>query len=263
MKLNSKILAVLIVVILFGGITFTTLMGWWATETSKVPAKYAEGEAAGEYNPADIRGSYTFGDVSTVFNIPIEDLAAAFNLPADQDPAGVALKTLEDIYGDLPTEIGTASVRLFTAWYLGLPYEPEDTDYLPLAAADILRQKGSLTPEQLAFLDAHAVDLTAEAPVSEAAPAVTETPAAVENAAPQPAADAAATGHTPQDRLVTGKTTFQQLLDWGVPQSAIESILGGSIPAPTTIIKDHLSAQGLEFSTLKGDLQAEVDKAAP
>jgi hypothetical protein len=140
MKLNSKILAVIIVVILFGGITFTTLMGWWATETSKVPAKYTEGEAAGEYNPADIRGSYTFGDVSTVFNIPIEDLAAAFNLPAAPDPAGVALKTLEDIYGDLPTEIGTASVRLFTAWYLGLPYQPEDTDYLPLSAADILRQ---------------------------------------------------------------------------------------------------------------------------
>jgi hypothetical protein len=263
MKLNSKILAALIVVILFGGITFTTLMGWWATETSKVPAKYAEGEAAGEYNPADIRGSYTFGDVSTVFNIPIEDLAAAFNLPAAPDPAGVALKTLEDIYGDLPTEIGTASVRLFTAWYLGLPYQPEDTDYLPLSAADILRQKGSLTPEQLAFLDAHSVDLTAEATVSEVAPVAAETPAAVENAAPQPSADAAATEHTPEDRLVSGKTTFQQLLDWGVPQSAIESILGGSMPAPATIIKDHLAAQGLEFSSLKGAFQAEVDKAAP
>jgi hypothetical protein len=85
----------------------------------------------------------------------------------------------------------------------------------------------------------------------------------VENAAPQPAADAAATEHTPEDRLVTGKTTFQQLLDWGVPQSAIEGILGGSMPAPSTIIKDHLAAQGLEFSSLKGAFQAEVDKVAP
>ena len=263
MKLNSKILAVLIVVILFGGITFTTLMGWWATETSKVPAKYAEGEAAGEYNPADIRGSYTFGEVSTVFDIPIEDLAAAFNLPADQDPSGVALKTLEELYGELPVEIGTASVRLFTAWYLSLPYEPEDTDYLPLAAANILRQKGNLTPDQLAFLDTHSVDLTAESPVLEAALAATATPAAVENAAPQPVVDAAATEHTPEERLVTGKTTFQNLLDWGVPQTAIEEIIGGSLPAPETIIKDHLAAQGLEFSSLKGALQAEVDKAAP
>lgn len=258
MKLNSKILAVLIVVILFGGITFTTLMGWWATETSKVPAKYAEGEAAGEYNPADIRGSYTFGDVSTVFNIPIEDLAAAFNLPAEPDPAGVQLKTLEELYGDLPVEIGTASVRLFTAWYLNLPYEPEDTDYLPLAAADILHQKGNLTPEQLAFLDSHSVDLSAESPV--AAPIVETTVVEVESA-PQPTP--AATEHTPEDRLVTGKTTFQQLLDWGVPQTAIEEIIGGSLPAPETIIKDHLAAQGLEFSSLKGAIQAEVDKAAP
>ncbi len=258
MKLNSKTLAVLIVVILFGGITFTTLMGWWKTETSKVPAKYAEGEAAGEYNPADIRGSYTFGDVSTVFNIPIEDLAAAFNLPAEPDPAGVQLKTLEELYGELPVEIGTASVRLFTAWYLGLPYEPEDADYLPLAAADILRQKGNLTPEQLAFLDSHSVDLLAESPA--AAPTV-ETTAVEVKSAPQPTP--AATEHTPEERLVTGKTTFQQLLDWGVPQSAIESILGGSLPAPATIIKDHLAAQGLEFSSLKGALQAEVDKIAP
>lgn len=260
MKLNSKILAVLIVVILFGGITFTTLMGWWATETSKVPAKYAEGEAAGEYNPADIRGSYTFGDVSTVFNIPIEDLAAAFNLPAEPDPAGVQLKTLEELYGDLPVEIGTASVRLFTAWYLGLPYQPDDTDYLPLAAANILRLKGNLTPDQLAFLDSHSVDLLAENPAA-IEPPVADAAAVSEPAVPQPTA--VATEHTPQDRLVTGKTTFQQLLDWGVPQTAIESILGGNMPAPATIIKDHLAAQGLEFSSLKSSFQAEVDKAAP
>jgi hypothetical protein len=258
MKLNSKTLAVLIVVTLFGGITFTTLMGWWATETSKVPAKYAEGEAAGEYNPADIRGSYTFGDVSTVFNIPLDELAVAFNLPAGQDPAAVALKTLEETYGELPVEIGTASVRLFTAWYLNLPYEPEDTDYLPLAAADILRQKGNLTPDQLAFLDSHSIDLLAESPI--AAPMVETTAVEVESA-PQPTP--AAEEHTPEDRLVSGKTTFQNLLDWGVPQTAIEGILGGSMPAPATSIRDHASAQGLEFSTLKGAFQAEVDKAAP
>ncbi len=248
MKLNSKILAVLIVVILFGGIAFTTLMGWWVTETSKVPAKYAEGEAAGEYNPADIRGSYTFGDISTVFDIPIEDLAVAFNLPADQDPAAVALKTLEETYGELPVEIGTSSVRLFTAWYLGLPYEPEDTEYLPLAASDILRQKGNLTPEQLAFLDTNSVDLLA------VKPAVDETDTQT---------DITVEEHSTEERLVSGKTTFQNLLDWGVPQSAIEDILGGSMPATATSIRDHASAQGLEFSTLKGALQAEVDKAAP
>ena len=36
------------------------------------------GEFAGQYNPADIRGSYTFDDISNAFEIPIEDLGKAF-----------------------------------------------------------------------------------------------------------------------------------------------------------------------------------------
>ena len=155
MKLTSKPLAAAIFVILFGGIIFTTWMGWWQTETTREPAKYNEGELAGQYNPADIRGSYTFGDVSNLFEIPMSDLQTAFHLPPGSDPAAVALKDLESIYSELPVEIGTASVRMFTAYYKGLPYEPSEETYLFAEAIDILKQQGHLTPQQTEYLEQH------------------------------------------------------------------------------------------------------------
>ncbi len=255
MRLTSKPLAAIVFVILFGGIAFTTVMGWWQTESSKVPARYTEGEAAGEYNPADIRGSYTFGDVNSNFDVPLKDLQIAFGVPEDADVAAYPLKSLEDLYGDLPNEIGTASVRLFVAWYKGLPYEPAEETYLLAAAVQILQQQGNLTADQQAYLQAHTVDLNAPAP------AAGGTPAPVVEATPAPvdATPAATEEHAQPDRTLTGKTTFQNLLDWGVAQADIEQVLGGSLPPASTVIKDYVTSRGLEFSEVKTTLQALVD----
>jgi hypothetical protein len=78
--------------------------------------------------------------VNKNFGIPLEDLASAFRLPAETDVASFAVKNLESIYTDLPVEMGTASVRLFAAFYNGLPYDlasAEET-YLFPEAAEIL-----------------------------------------------------------------------------------------------------------------------------
>ena len=157
MKLSSFPLAVAIFVLLFGGIGFTSAMNWWQTESTKVPAKYSEGAAAGEYNPADIRGSYTFGAINESFGIPLEDLQVAFRLPSGGDTAAFPVKSLEDLYADLPVEMGTGSVRLFTAFYKGLPYDlaANQETYLFPEAAEILKSKGSMTPDQVAFLPDH------------------------------------------------------------------------------------------------------------
>ncbi|MGB8983706.1 MAG: hypothetical protein WCC12_17690, partial [Anaerolineales bacterium] len=64
MTLTSKPLAFILFIIMFGGIAVSSALGWWQTESTKVPAAYTEGEFAGQANPADIRGSYTFGDIS-------------------------------------------------------------------------------------------------------------------------------------------------------------------------------------------------------
>lgn len=69
-----------------------------------------------------------------------------------------------------------------------------------------------------------------------------------------------ATEHTAPVKTITGKTTFQELLDWGVPKDTIIIIIGSDLPPLSTVIKDYVTGQGMEFSGVKTRLQAEVDK---
>ena len=146
MNLTSKPLAAIILVVFFGGIALTTATGWWQTTSSKEAATYTEGEFAGQSNPADIRGSYTFGDVEKNFGIPSAILAQAFLIESN-DPATFAVKGLEEIYAASEFEIGTGSVRLFVAFYNGLPIDLTADTYLPEEAAVLLKER-NLTPEQ-------------------------------------------------------------------------------------------------------------------
>jgi len=68
------------------------------------------------------------------------------------------------------------------------------------------------------------------------------------------------TQHVAADKTVTGKTTFQELIDWGVPVEAIRQVIGGDLPAPTTVIKDFVTQKNMDFPAIKAALQAEVDK---
>jgi hypothetical protein len=159
MKLNSITLALIIIVLLFGGIGFSSAMNWWQTESQKIPVTYKEGEAAGQYNPADIRGSYTFGQISDLYAVSLDDLRTAFRISEGTDPASFQVKSLEAQFADLPVEMGTSSVRMFVAFYNGLPYEiSEDKEtYLFSEAAAVLQARGKMTSEQAAYLEAHIV----------------------------------------------------------------------------------------------------------
>jgi len=55
-------------------------------------------------------------------------------------------------------------------------------------------------------------------------------------------------------------TLFQDLLDWGVPAEAIQQAIGEDLPPLSTVIRNFATQRGLQFSTLKTTLQAEVDK---
>jgi hypothetical protein len=256
MTLKSKPLAALVVAIMFGGIIFSSAMGWWQTESTKEAAVFTGGEFAGQANPADIRGSYTFGDVEKNFNIPADVMAQAFGIGSG-NPAEFQVKELETLYADSGQEVGTASVRLFVAFYLGLPFDLSTDIYLPESAAAILGERG-LTPEQAAYLAAHT--LGAAGMESTAPPAATQEPASQ----PTPAAvvtQAEATHVPSTDTLVKGKTTFAELLMWGVSREAIEKVLGMPLPdAPGMTVKDFCNANGLSFETVKPALQAEVDR---
>jgi len=262
MKLNSYTLAVLVIVLLFGGIGVSAGMNWWQTESTKVAATYQDGEFAGQANPADIRGSYTFGDVNKNFGVPLEDLKVAFRVPDDANTAAFQVKELEALAVDLPVEVGTVSVRMFVAFYKGLPYDlaAAEESYLFPEAEPILKAQNKMTPEQAEFLASHLVPAAGEG-TSPAEPAATATPApAPADGQAAPTATPAATVHAPAAMTVTGSTTFQNLLDWGLSKETIEKVIGGPMPPASTVIKNYATGKGLEFSTYKTQLQAEVDK---
>ena len=248
MTLNSRSLAITLFVVLFGGIAFSSFMGWWVTESTKEPITFTEGEFAGQANPADIRGSYTFGDISKSFAVKPEILAQAFGITED-DPATFAVKELETIYLDSGFEIGTTSVRLFVAYYSGLPFDTTDQEiYMPQSATDLLLAKGNLTPDQIVYLKKYTArsgqSLISEQPVMETTS--TET-------------SSGASG----DYTVKGKTTFGELITWGVPQAVIEDLIDAPMPDVAMTLKDYAAANGLDFEILKPKLQAEVDKIRP
>ncbi len=247
MTLTSKPLTMMLFVILFGGIALSSAMGWWATESTKKPTTFTEGEFAGLANPADIRGSYTFGDIANAFDITPEILAQAFNV-STADPAAFAVKDLEAIYFESGYEIGTNSVRMFVAFYTGLPFDLtiEET-VMPQTAIDILLVKGNLTPEQVSYLETHTVNLGEPYQVTtELIPVVEETHV-----------------ESTEDYTIKGKTTFGDLILWGVPKEIIETLIGADMPDPAMKVKDYANANGLDFETLKPALQAEVDKVKP
>jgi hypothetical protein len=70
----------------------------------------------------------------------------------------------------------------------------------------------------------------------------------------------AATEHIVPARTITGKTTFQELLNWGVQKDIIQNVIGSDLPDTSLIIKDFVVGKGLEFTTVKTNLQAEVDQ---
>jgi hypothetical protein len=250
MKMKPSVLGLIVVVMMFGGIWLTDLMGKWNTGTSKEPSLIMTGDSAGKPNPADIRGSYSFGDINIGYGVSLIDLKTAFRLPAETEAATFQVKGLESLYSTEFTsgkEIGADSVRYFVALYAGLPFNVAADIWMPVDAVNLLKQRGNLTAEQIKYLEAHSVGTAQEnAPIS----------TNVANTTPS----GSKTEPSAVDKKVTGSTTFQQLLDWGVPQATIESIVGGTMPGPASAVKDYITQKGLEFMTYKQSLQAEVDK---
>ncbi len=157
MKIKQNILAIALIVLIFGTVAAASLAGYWQTDGSGSGSqdKYKSSGSAGEYLPADIKGSYTLAEVGSFFRIPAADLAEAFGIaPADLE--SVKCKDLSSLYetaGD--AEIGPDSVRVFASLYTGLPYTLSDTVLLPSSAEAVLLRAGAMTEEQKAFVASH------------------------------------------------------------------------------------------------------------
>lgn len=238
MKLKSASVGLLVIIVMFGGILAAGGLNLWQTTSSKVPATFKTGEWAGQYDPQDIRGSYTFADVAKYFALPVDVLADGFGVSRNE-AADFQIKNLESMYEALKEqgmEVGTSSVRLFVAWYRGLPFTDTELPWLPQPAAELLRKQASLSSTQLHHLETHSVDLQEE----------TEAPAGGDI-------------HTAVGESIKGKTTFRELLGWGLSQDAIEEALGRKMPPTQTVIRDFCTQNELTFSTVKAELQKKID----
>lgn len=238
MKINNKTIVISIVVILFCGIFISDSLGLWKTESSKIPVKINDGEFAGEYNPEDIRGSYSFQDIENAFGVRTEVLARAFNLDSD-NPGDIKAKDLETVYdyfeGDM--EIGTGSIKLFVSLYTGLPYS--EMEYLPCMAVEVLKEEGKWSDDLEALTLDYIIDVGDES-------------SDIESSTDTGDNEDSSTEADYEDIMeVKGKTTFADVIDWGVEKEKIEEILGFGIKNENILIRDECEANGLNFSEIK------------
>lgn len=158
-KLHITKASIIMLFLFFGGIGATIAADIWTTEKDKEPAKYSEGIAVGEYNPDDIKGSYTFEEISEFFDIDLQVLFEAFGISKEISGNEIKSKDLKEIYADIPVEIGNESIKVFVALYKNLPVELEET-YLPDSAIKILMELSTeWTEEQMEYFKEYSVDI--------------------------------------------------------------------------------------------------------
>lgn len=248
MKIKTTAIAIIIFVSIFGFIAITSALGLWTTVNTKEPARYTSGEFTGEYNPEDIRGSYTFGEISELFEIPLEYLGSGFSIADENSFADFKCKELETIYASSSAEgkeVGTDSVRIFIALYKSLPITLNDNTYFPESALNVLKNNAKLTEEQITYLETHTVIPVDTTNIEKTSTETKEE--ALEN--------------SDTEKVIKGNTTFKELLDWGVKEEDIEKIINDKIPNTSETIKDYTLAKGIEFSTIKEFLQTLIEQS--
>lgn len=237
MKIKSFAMGIIILLVIFGGIGATIATDLWTTTTDKKPAKFTSGEFEGKYNPADIRGSYTFLDVSKAFEIDLAVLYKAFGIPQDTDGTKIKTKDLETLYSETGFEIGNESVQIFVALYKNLPITMDETLLPSEAVKLILHENSSLNEEQTNYLETHGVDVQNIKDID-----------VIEDAKDESNGD--------EEIVINGSTTFQKVLDAGVTKKQIEELIDAPMPPTNQTVKDYCNENGLSFSEIKEKLNA-------
>lgn len=275
------------VLVIFGGIGLARELGWWQTiGRGRAPAVIRQGSFTGGYDPADIRGSTSFGSIETYFGIPAAMTAEAFGIQAS-DPRVVTAKFADTVYGEVPgldgsvLDIGTDAVKLFVARMTGLPFVPEEATGLPESAIDMILSLGAgMGDEQrhaliskaaasrtMVFSAALAEDHTLSGPVA-ANGSVPEgslgalsgagagNATGLGNATGAGSASGGAGGVPVSGTgfVFQGKTSFADVLAAGLTQAQIESVLGMPMGPKIQSVKDFCESKGLRYSMVRSGL---------
>lgn len=243
-RIRYKGVVVTTIFLLFSGVYVSQAIGVWYTESEKVPVINDQGE----YDPGDIRGSYTFGDIENIFTITSTELAQAFSLEA-KVPEEINVKDLEDIFEDLPVEIGTSSVRYFVSLYTGIESKLAEPVPLPRSALPLLEEKEWMTEELYNVLKASAVDLDLK-----------DYDAYINGDETTTQTNLSEESHDESSIAVKGKTMVQEVLDAGLSKETIEEILGVEIESNTQVIRDICTNNGISFSEVKDALNEKISE---
>lgn len=130
-----------------GGSMYT---GYWQTERAATPKIIEAGSFQGQYDPYDIRGSYTIEEILTLYQIPKQDFYTGLELPASL-PTSSKLKELESIVnGEEYFEV--SDVRDFVAFYLGIiPEIPENSEHETVTIGDLATESTTNAQESNAY----------------------------------------------------------------------------------------------------------------
>lgn len=240
--------AVSVVVLLFGGIYLTIGTGHWATDRKAEPIKLQ----SGDYDPADIRGSYTFTEVEKFFGVPATFLFEAFGIPEEKRTDAFQIKEMEGLFEPVilegtEIEVGTDLVRVFTSLYTGLPYQSDETTHLPEGLVKTLIQEQKLSEDQKAYWETHTFPLilAGSAPTQEEIQTTTSTEQP--QAEHSPTAESAAVD-------IKGRTTMGELLDFGLTKEQFKDLAGIEMPGAAIKMKDFVDANGLDMETIKAKI---------
>lgn len=221
-------IALTCLIVITSGIVIAKQFNWWQTTSTKVPAKIQTGEYAGQYDPYDIRGSYTFGDITTNFGIDAQILANAFHVDTD-NPALVVVKNLETLYPELPegVEIGTDSIRMFVAIIKQLPVE--SIAKLPTNAVEYLKSQNLWDTQW----DATVVEIKGTYVIGTAAEPTGE---------------------------ISASTTVNEVLKQGMTIETLEQLMNIDITNNEVTIKALCEQHNLQFGTIKTAIAQELSK---
>lgn len=159
MKLKSYHIAMILIIFIFGGIFLSDSLGYWNKgglgNNKKITNKEDKDTVTENFSYKDIKGSSTFLEISSSFNIPLEDLKKAFNLKGNVE--NFKCKDIKEIYTSEEKEVGVGSIRMFVSLYKGMDYELEEEVYLPITAVNILKEKGNINDKWERYLESHEV----------------------------------------------------------------------------------------------------------
>jgi len=236
MKIKSIHILLAIIIVIGGGILLASELDLYNTTRVKTPRKTAEGIA----DVIDMRGSHSLEEIEKYYKLPASSVIEAFGLRPDTDPNFFQLKDMKEIFTPVELEEGeyiveTDTVKVFTSLYLKIPYVSDETFYLPEKTVNYLIENDKLTGEEKEYWQGHAFKL--EYLDSKYLTASEFSKIVVEEAG---------------GFKVTGRTTIQELLDYGVTEEKFEEVTGFKIPDKKLVsFRDFVIDKGLEFGEVK------------